>query len=63
MSELLWPALALVLVLILEGLLPFVAPATWRRVFTQMLQLEDGQIRFFGLLCVLSGLLLWWAVA
>ena len=61
MSELLWPALALVL--IFEGLLPFVVPATWRRVFTQMLQLEDGQIRFFGLLCVLSGLLLWWAVA
>lgn len=61
MSELLWPALALVL--IFEGLLPFVAPATWRRVFTQMLQLQDGQIRFFGLLCVLSGLLLWWAVA
>ncbi|MGI9218030.1 MAG: DUF2065 domain-containing protein [Hydrogenophaga sp.] len=61
MSELLWPALALVL--IFEGLLPFVAPSTWRRVFTQMLQLEDGQIRFFGLLCVLSGLLLWWAVA
>jgi len=61
MSELLWPALALVL--IFEGLLPFVAPATLRRVFTQMLQLEDGQIRFFGLLCVLSGLLLWWAVA
>ena len=61
MSEMLWPALALVL--IFEGLLPFVAPSTWRRVFTQMLQLEDGQIRFFGLLCVLSGLLLWWAVA
>ncbi len=61
MSDLLWPALALVL--IFEGLLPFVAPSAWRRVFTQMLQLQDGQIRFFGLLCVLSGLLLWWAVA
>ena len=61
MSDLLWPALALVL--IFEGLLPFIAPSAWRRVFTQMLQLEDGQIRFFGLLCVLSGLLLWWAVA
>jgi uncharacterized protein len=61
MSDLLWPALALVLVF--EGLLPFIAPAAWRRVFTQMLQLQDGQIRFFGLLCVLSGLLLWWAVA
>ena len=61
MSDLLWPALALVLVF--EGLLPFIAPSAWRRVFTQMLQLQDGQIRFFGLLCVLSGLLLWWAVA
>lgn len=61
MGNLLWPTLALVL--IFEGLLPFIAPSAWRRVFTQMLQLQDGQIRFFGLLCVLCGLLLWWAVA
>jgi uncharacterized protein YjeT (DUF2065 family) len=60
MGDLIWPALALVLVF--EGLLPFIAPAAWRRVFTEMLKLQDGQIRFFGLLCVLSGLLLWWAV-
>lgn len=60
MGDLLWPALALVL--IFEGLLPFVAPAAWRRLFTEMLRLQDGQIRFFGLLCVLAGLLLWWAV-
>ncbi len=60
MGELIWPALALVLVF--EGLLPFIAPAAWRRIFTEMLRLQDGQIRFFGLLCVLSGLLLWWAV-
>jgi uncharacterized protein YjeT (DUF2065 family) len=60
MGDLIWPALALVL--IFEGLLPFVAPSAWRRVFTQMLKLQDGQIRFFGLLCTLSGLLLWWVV-
>ena len=60
MGDLIWPALALVLVF--EGLLPFIAPAAWRRVFTEMLRLQDGQIRFFGLLSVLSGLLLWWAV-
>ena len=60
MGELIWPALALVLVF--EGLLPFIAPAAWRRIFMEMLRLQDGQIRFFGLLCVLSGLLLWWAV-
>jgi hypothetical protein len=39
----------------IEGLLPFVSPAGWRRVFTQMVQLRDGQIRFFALLCILSG--------
>lgn len=59
MGDLIWPALALVLVF--EGLMPFIAPALWRRVFTEMLRLQDGQIRFYGLLCVLSGLLLWWA--
>jgi uncharacterized protein YjeT (DUF2065 family) len=54
----LWLALALVLVF--EGLLPFVSPTGWRRVFTQILQMQDGQIRFFGLCSVLIGLLLVW---
>ncbi|EKD97318.1 MAG: hypothetical protein ACD_23C00969G0002 [uncultured bacterium] len=53
LNDSLWTALALVLVI--EGLLPFVSPAGWRRVFTQMVQLRDGQIRFFALLCILSG--------
>jgi uncharacterized protein YjeT (DUF2065 family) len=56
-SEVIWPALALVLVF--EGLLPLLAPGAWRRVFTEMLTLQDGQIRFFGLLCVVAGALLW----
>lgn len=59
MSDGLWTALALLLVL--EGVLPFVAPATWRRVFSQMLQMQDGQIRFCGLVCLMvGGVLLWW---
>ena len=49
----LWSALALVLVI--EGALPFISPAGWRRLFTQMLQLRDGQIRFCGLLSMLLG--------
>ncbi|MFM6985586.1 MAG: DUF2065 domain-containing protein [Hydrogenophaga sp.] len=57
MGDLLWSAMALVL--IFEGLLPLVAPRLWRRVFTEMLRLQDGQIRFFGLLCMLAGWLLW----
>ena len=52
--------LALGLVLIFEGLLPMVAPARWRRLFEQLLQLGDGQIRFFGLWLVLAGLVLVW---
>lgn len=49
---------ALGLVFIFEGLLPLLAPAAWRRAFAQLLQLHDGQIRFFGLLALLAGLLL-----
>ena len=50
--------LALGLVLVFEGLLPLLSPGGWRRVFTQMLSLRDGQIRFFGLISVLTGLLI-----
>jgi uncharacterized protein YjeT (DUF2065 family) len=59
-SETLWTALALVLVI--EGLLPFLSPASWRRMFQQILQLQDGQIRFFGLISIVIGLLLVWLV-
>jgi uncharacterized protein len=42
-------ASAIALVLILEGLLPFLNPAAWRRVFERALQMSDGQIRLLGL--------------
>ena len=58
MSELFWPVLALVL--IVEGLLPLLAPGLWRRMFSEMLRLRDGQLRFFGLMSILGGALLWW---
>lgn len=51
---------ALALVLVIEGLLPFISPAGWRQMFLQLLQLSDGQIRFFGLCSVLLGLSLLW---
>ncbi len=56
--ESIWTALALVLVF--EGILPLVAPRRWRRVFTGMLGLRDGQLRFFGLICVATGALMAW---
>ena len=52
----LWAALGLVL--LIEGLLPLISPAGWRRMFLQLLQLRDGQIRFCGLLGVAAGLAL-----
>ncbi len=54
----LWTALALVLVI--EGLLPFLSPQGWRRAVSQIAQLQDGQIRFFALLAMLIGLALLW---
>lgn len=49
---------ALALVLILEGLLPLLAPGRWRELFMQLLQLRDGQLRFCGLLCIAAGAVL-----
>ena len=56
MAELLLGALALML--ILEGLLPFLSPGAWRRMFMRALRLSDGQIRFIGLISLLLGVLL-----
>jgi uncharacterized protein YjeT (DUF2065 family) len=57
-SDTLWLAMALVLVI--EGLYPFVSPAGWRRMFAQILQLTDGQLRFFGMCSISVGALLIW---
>lgn len=46
--------------LVIEGLLPFVSPASWRATFVRLLQLNDGQLRFIGLGSVLLGLLMLW---
>jgi uncharacterized protein YjeT (DUF2065 family) len=55
--------MALALVLVIEGLLPLISPSGWRRTFTQMLQLSDGQIRFFAVGSILTGLLMIWLLA
>ena len=54
---------AMALVLIAEGLLPFLSPRQWRAVFERAVQMSDGQIRFIGLVSLLAGLalLLAWA--
>ena len=49
---------ACALMLVLEGILPFLAPATWREMFRQLTQMRDGQIRFIGLTSMLIGIVL-----
>jgi len=54
-AESLWIALALVLVL--EGLLPFLAPRLWRDTFQRLVALTEGQVRFSGLIAIGFGLI------
>ena len=56
MGDLLLGALALMLVI--EGLLPFLSPGSWRRMFERATQMSDGQIRFLGLTSMVAGLVL-----
>jgi uncharacterized protein len=50
--------MALGLMLIFEGVLPFIAPQAWRETFKRMIELKDGQLRFIGLFSIVGGLLL-----
>jgi uncharacterized protein YjeT (DUF2065 family) len=52
--------MALALMLVLEGALPFLAPGLWRDVFRRITQMNDGQIRFVGLSSMIVGLVLLW---
>ena len=53
-----WVLGALALMLVFEGLLPFLSPTMWRQVFERALRMSDGQIRFLGLSSMLVGMLL-----
>lgn len=48
---------AFALMLVLEGILPFLAPNAWRDTFRRLIQLSDGQVRFIGLTSMLAGLI------
>jgi uncharacterized protein YjeT (DUF2065 family) len=53
---------AVALMLIIEGVLPFLLPGLWRDTFRKLTELSDGQIRFVGLTSMLAGLLLLYLV-
>jgi uncharacterized protein YjeT (DUF2065 family) len=59
-ADSLWAAFALVLVL--EGLLPLMAPRVWRDSFRKLVELTDGQLRFIGLVSTAVGLAAFWLI-
>ncbi len=49
---------ALAVMLILEGAFPLLLPQVWREAFKRMMMLNDGQLRFVGLVYLMAGLIL-----
>jgi uncharacterized protein YjeT (DUF2065 family) len=49
--------LAFALMLVIEGLMPFIAPRVWRETFRRVTELADGQVRFLGLSSIVVGLI------
>ena len=49
---------ALAIMLVVEGIMPLVAPRVWRDVLVRISTLADGQIRFIGLSSISLGMLL-----
>lgn len=50
--------MAVALMLVIEGLLPFLLPTVWREAFRRLTEMSDGQIRFVGLTSMVAGVLL-----
>ncbi|MEK6593723.1 MAG: DUF2065 domain-containing protein [Pseudomonadota bacterium] len=53
---------AFALMLVIEGILPFLVPGLWRETFRRLIEMSDGQIRFIGLTSMLAGLLVLYLV-
>ncbi|MEZ7984960.1 MAG: DUF2065 domain-containing protein [Pseudomonadales bacterium] len=50
------------LVLVIEGMLPFIAPHKWREMLANMLALSDSTIRRIGLASMITGVVLLYVV-
>jgi hypothetical protein len=50
--------IGLAMMLIIEGMIPFLFPELWRETFRKLVTLSDGQLRFVGITAMLAGLLL-----
>ena len=54
--------IGLALMLVIEGIVPFIFPAMWRDTFRKLVLLTDGQLRFVGISAMLAGLILLYLV-
>jgi uncharacterized protein YjeT (DUF2065 family) len=59
-----WPdlAAALGLMLVIEGILPFLSPGGIRRAFTRLAELDDAALRVAGAVSMLAGVAVIWLV-
>ncbi len=55
--------LAFGLMLVLEGMMPFLFPALWRQTLRKISELQDGQLRFIGLSLMLAGVIVIYVVS
>jgi hypothetical protein len=62
--DLAWQDLAVAasLVLVIEGVLPFLSPRSWRQTMIQVAELNDTGLRIMGLVSMLAGLALLYLV-
>jgi len=52
---------ALGLLLVIEGIMPFISPKSFREAMLKASQTDDSVLRFIGLTCMLVGVgLLYW---
>jgi len=49
---------AVALVLVIEGMLPFVRPGRYKQLVAQIVRLSDNQLRTFGLAAMIIGIVL-----
>jgi uncharacterized protein YjeT (DUF2065 family) len=53
---------AIALLLILEGLLPFISPESLKKVYQAMMQTPESSLRMIGLASIVAGLVLLYLV-
>ncbi len=51
-------AIAVALVFVIEGMVPFIAPGRWRNMVKVVAEMDDGTVRGVGLVSMVFGLLL-----